>query len=553
MSSQRLGSIQNRLHGIAREIGEFLELPENVAPYTDIGLRQQSIAVCGMLERGKSSFINAIFLHNLLPVKIPPNLSALSCYHISVTNAVPSFIKAHLSSNIVENVETKAISMAQLEAWGSKLEFIEIQHENSNLPKGFQLIETPSIGSVDFESRTRSILKEVGNVVLVIDANFSLSKGEIEFLKLLPENIRSIIIAANKIDVAGPQVYSDYTRQIIEQIKTLELAVTVDVFAISLQSLAEDRESHEWQKLTAKIVYLAQASVQLADRETTYIIDQATRLLQAAENLQVQLNIKDKLATKNIPNNNSSKKIAEIKWTKKLIQDVIDDQTQDILKTVRNSFEAVIFQIESDIRANNKDPQSVKYDLQRWLEREQNRVKERLERHFRSILDDTNYAVGKTYTLSVHLDEIRVNPVQEVNVSSPNQSLFEEYQRMGGSFGVGAATTIASLLFSGGRLLVSFTVGGVIATCAWLVVDNLLLAPSKATVKIPDLSGVIMSEFERSVRHNTERLSDIVERAFAEAIANGQSQPPSSSNLDNKNISDELKSIIAELKTMIKE
>ena len=64
MSSQKLGSIQNRLHGIAREIGEFLELPENVAPYTGTGLRQQAIAVCGMLERGKSSFINAIFLHN---------------------------------------------------------------------------------------------------------------------------------------------------------------------------------------------------------------------------------------------------------------------------------------------------------------------------------------------------------------------------------------------------------------------------------------------------------------------------------------------------------
>lgn len=546
MSSQKLLAIQNRLQDIAAKLGQTLKSIEISVQST--GCHQDAIAVCGMIGRGKSSFINAILGNNFLPINIASNLSALVKYHIQVKNTNPMLIRAHLLTGTVENVEPKAIDAAMLKGWGSKLEYLEIQAPFSVLPEGVKLIETPSIGSIDFDARTKSILEEVSNVILLVDANLSLSSAEIEFLKLLPKNICDVIVAANKIDVADVQIQSTQVNNIRETIKTLGLDTSVDVFKISIQSIADSSENYEWQQLIAKLVSLVQKDIERTNKEATNIKYKATQLLEAAENIKANLEAEKISVVKKTSEDINVKKIDELEQTKKLIQDVINDQERDILKTVRDSLEASTFQIESDIRANRKDLKSIKSDLQSWLEREQKRMKQRLERHFRSILDDTNYAVGDAYSLKVEQDEIHVNTVEAINNPSLTKSLIREYQHFT-SMGAGAVTTIASLLYFGGRLLISFSVGGAVAAGAWYLIDN-IRSSGQSDVKFTELADVIIPQFEQNVRHNTKRLSALVESAFTKAIANTQTF--SSSSSPEEDACDELVKIIAELKKVIK-
>ncbi len=548
MSLQKLLAIQNRLQGVAANLRQTLKPIEISVQSTD--LHHDAIAVCGMINRGKSSLINAILESNILPVNIASQLSALRDYHIQVTNAKPMFIRAHLLSGIVENLEPKAIDAVMVEAWGSKLKYLEIQAPFSILPEGVQLIETPSIGSIDFDTRTKSILKEVSHVILVVDANLSLSSREIEFLESLPKNICNAIVAANKIDVADAENQVIKVNNIREQIKKLGLDISVDIFKISLQSTTDNSETNDWQKLIVKLASLVpKEDIMKTNNEAKNIKYQATQLLEAAENIKANLDAgKINVVKKNSPDINA-KKIDELEQTKKLIQDVIEDQERDILKTVRDSLEVLTFQIESDIRANRKDLQSMKLDLQSWLEREQKRMKQRLERHFKSILDDTNYAVGDTYSLNVEQDEIRVNTVKEINKPSDTKSLIGEYKHFT-SMGIGALTTIASLLYFGGRLLISFSVGGVVAAGALLLIDN-MRSSGQSEVKFIELADAIIPQFEQNVRHNTNRLSTLVESAFTKAIANTQTLSSSSSR-EEEDARDELINIIAELKKVIK-
>lgn len=548
MFSQKLLVIQKRLQSVAAKLGQTLK-PIEISVQSP-GLHHDAIAVCGMIGRGKSSFINAILENNLLPINIAPNLSALRNHHIQVTNARPMLIRAHLLSGIVENVEPKAIDAVMVEAWDSKLKYLEIQAPFSILPEGVQLIETPSIGSIDFDTRTKSILEEVSHVILVVDANLSLSSREIKFLESLPKNICNVIVAANKIDITDAENQVINVNKIREQIKKLGLEISVDVLKISLQSTTDDSESNEWQQLIVKLASLVpKEDIVTTNNEATNIKYQATQLLEAAENIKANLEAGKINVVKKTSSDINAKKIDELEQTKKLIQDVIKDQERDILKTVRDSLEVLTFQIESDIRANRKDLQSMKLDLQSWLEREQKRMKQRLERHFKSILDDTNYAVGDTYSLNVEQDEIRVNTVEEINKPSDTKSLIREYKHFT-SMGIGTLTTIASLLYFGGRLLISFSVGGVIAAGAWLLIDN-MRSSGQSEVKFIELADAIIPQFEQNVRHNTNRLSTLVESAFTKAIANTQTLSSSSSR-EEEDARDELVNIIAELKRVIK-
>jgi gas vesicle protein len=546
MSSQQLLAIQNRLQRVAAKLRQKLKPIELSVQST--GLHQDAIAVCGMMGRGKSSLINAILENQLLPINIVSSLSALRNYHIQVTNARTILIRAHLLSGSVENVEPKAIDELMVEAWGSKLKYLEIQAPFSVLPEGVRLIETPSIGSIDFDTRTKSILEEVSNVILVVDANLSLSNREIEFLESLPKNICNAIVAANKIDIANAENQPTKINSIREKITNLGLDISVDVFQISLQSTTDVSEINEWQNLILKLASLIGQKNISKTNKTTNIKPPAIQLLEEAENIKAKLEAEKISGVKKISPDTNAKNIDELEQTKKLIQDVIKDQERDILKTVRDSLEALTFQIESDIRANRKDIQSLQSDLESWLEREQKRMKQRLERHFKSILDDTNYAVGDTYSLNVEQAEIRVNRVEEINNSSVSQSAIREYKHFT-SMGVGALTTIASLLFFGGRLLISFSVGGVIAAGAWLLIDN-LRSPGQSEVKFNELADVLLPQFEQNLRHNTSRLAALVESAFTKAIANTQSLS-SSSNPEADDVCDELANIIAELKTII--
>ena len=124
MSSQRLSSIYSRLDIIREKLGQHEDLlPRSLND--DETVDENSIAICGMLGRGKSSLINAFFGKHVIVENLPPALATSTIYHTIVRNALPTYFEAHTLDGSV--VEFDSMSLSKLKEWNTSLDFIKIQ------------------------------------------------------------------------------------------------------------------------------------------------------------------------------------------------------------------------------------------------------------------------------------------------------------------------------------------------------------------------------------------------------------------------------------------
>lgn len=541
MVPQSLIQIQTRLQHIATENEVLLAVSQPLE--LSLELKENAIVICGELGRGKSSLINALLEKPLLVVNLPPSLSILQTYPILITQEQPSSIKAYLADNQIATLRIESFTPAQFEAWGSKLKWLDIRAEMSQFPIGSQFIEAPSFGSADFEAQMELLLEQLRHVILVIDANRDLTRQDARFLNSLPANVESLIIVANNKLANAP---SDNFERLEKGINALGLSHPVDLFEVSVQASIANPENSNWQRLQTRLIDLMQAATDGSKHRP--VKARASQLLKVAETLQAKIIKKAQFSTSRVaqPDQADVQRAGELRQRQRLIQDVIEDQADDVLRTVRDSLEAFTFQLGRDLQARRQDPRNIQQDLQQWLSQEEQRVQTRLKRHFNSILDDTNYAVGSDYTLSVQLEEIRINRIESADPPSAIEAFLAENPQLA-SISAGVATALATLPWVG-RFFVSLSVGGVVATFTWFLADRLLLSRQERA-KIPDLSTVLLPQFERNVRMNANRLSKTVERAFNDAIAPTQS--PTRSRETHSPVQDKLNQIITELTAMI--
>jgi signal recognition particle receptor subunit beta len=540
MVPQALIQIQTRLQNIATENEVLLAVSEPLE--LSLQLKENAIVICGELGRGKSSLINALLEQPLLVVDLPPSLSIFQTYPILITQERPSSIKAHLAENQIVTLGIESLTPNQFEAWGSKLKWLDIRADLPQFPIGSQLIEAPNFGSADFEIQMELLLEQLRHVVLVVDANRDLTWEDTRFLKSLPARVESVIVVANNKFANVP---SDNFERLEQGINALRLSQPIELFEVSVQTAISNLEDSNWQQLRTRFIDLMQAATEGSKHRPAKA--RASQLLKVAETLQAKIIKKAKFPPSRVAQSDQvdTQRAAELRQRQRLIQDVIEDQADDILRTVRDSLEAFTFQLGRDLQERHKDPRNIQQELQQWLSQEEQRVQKRLKRHFNSILDDTNYAVGSDYTLSVQLEEIRINRIESAETPSAIEAFLAENPQLA-SISAGIATALATLPWVG-RFFVSLSVGGVVATFTWFLADRLLLSRQERA-KIPDLSTVLLPQFERNVRTNAKRLSKTVERAFNDAIA--PPQAPTRSRETHHPVQDELNQMIAELTAM---
>lgn len=541
MVPQALIQIQNRLQRIATESEVLLAVSEPLE--LSLQLKENAIVICGELGRGKSSLINALLEQPLLVVNLPSSLSIFQTYPILITQEKSGSIKAYLADSQIVTLGIESLTPAQFEVWGSKLKWLDVRVEIPQFPIESQLIESPSFSSADFETQIELLLEQLRHVVLVIDANRELTWQDARFLKSLPASLESVIVVANNKLANAP---SDNFARLEQGINALGLSQQIDLFEVSVQAAITNPEDSNWQRLRTRLIDLAQAPTEESKRRPSQA--QASQLLKVAETLQAKIIKKAQFSTSRIAKSDQAdpQRTVELRQRQRLIQDVIEDQADDILRTVRDSLEAFTFQLGRDLQERRKDPRLIQQELQQWLSREEQRVQTRLKRHFNSILDDTNYAVRSDYTLSIQLEEIRINRIESAETPSAIEAFLAENPQLA-SISAGIATALATLPWVG-RFFVSLSVGGVVATFTWFLADRLLLSRQERS-KIPDLSTVLLPQFERNVRTNSKRLSKTVERAFNDAIA--PTQASTRSRETHNPVQDELNQIIAELTAMI--
>ena len=170
-----------------------------------------NIVVCGEMKKGKSSLLNAIIGHDILPVA--NQVATSQVFRIS-NNQTQSF------ELVFSDGSRKSISKDQLAEYGSQVEanlygsheeefngklldYIQVNTPVEFLPDGVSLIDTPGLGAVykSHESLTQNYVRKAAAVLFVFDPERPLVDLEQKFIKKVLEVTPHIMFVMTKIDM----------------------------------------------------------------------------------------------------------------------------------------------------------------------------------------------------------------------------------------------------------------------------------------------------------------------------------------------------------------
>ncbi|OQP60185.1 hypothetical protein A3860_34465 [Niastella vici] len=194
-----LEKIQLLANGIAgRELtSEISRLQEKIKT------ERLYIVVLGLFKRGKSSLINALLGKDLLPVGVTPVTAIVTL--LEFTTSAPfieiQYKDGHRQQKAIEELSLY-VSEEQNAANEKEVEVVRI-YCDAPLLKIATLVDTPGLGSA-FEHNTAATLQFIPKIdaaIVVLSADWPISKTEIDFLSELKSVVPRIIVVLNKIDL----------------------------------------------------------------------------------------------------------------------------------------------------------------------------------------------------------------------------------------------------------------------------------------------------------------------------------------------------------------
>jgi GTP-binding protein EngB required for normal cell division len=163
-----------------------------------------NLAVVGQFKRGKSTLMNAVLGHELLPTGLLPLTSAITTLCYGSTERVVLRRK--------EWALEQEIPLSELASWitergnpGNEKKLVEARVELplSFLRRGLYFIDTPGIGSARHENTitTYEFLPQMAAVIFVTSVDAPLSEAEERFLLAIREHVRQLFVVVNKTDM----------------------------------------------------------------------------------------------------------------------------------------------------------------------------------------------------------------------------------------------------------------------------------------------------------------------------------------------------------------
>lgn len=217
-----------------------------------------NIVVCGEMKKGKSSLLNAIIGHDILPVA--NQVATSQVFRIS-NNQTQSF------ELVFSDGSRKSISKDQLAEYGSQVEanlygsheeefngklldYIQVNTPVEFLPDGVSLIDTPGLGAVykSHESLTQNYVRKAAAVLFVFDPERPLVDLEQKFIKKVLEVTPHIMFVMTKIDMYKASEWStqlERTKESLGKLFAQYNKPAPDVFPMSSVLLAEAAKEEE--------------------------------------------------------------------------------------------------------------------------------------------------------------------------------------------------------------------------------------------------------------------------------------------------------------------
>lgn len=249
------------------------------------------VAVLGQFKRGKSTLINALAGHDLLPTGVAPVTSVVTV----VRHGSGDTMRARYRDGTVRDVSIDELAglVSEAENPGNRkgVTAVEVDIASPLLRHGLCLVDTPGLGSINAANtaETHEFLPHVDAAILVSGVDPPITGDELALLRQVAPQVRSLFVVLAKADRAtGPEIAearSFTTRAIAAALP----ALGIGVYEVSAREvLAADLPTRDWTRMTHALEALAQhdGATLIArgrERETAILAGRARRYLDELE------------------------------------------------------------------------------------------------------------------------------------------------------------------------------------------------------------------------------------------------------------------------------
>src|SRR5712692_8387337 len=180
------------------------------------------VACVGQFKRGKSTLLNALIGHSVLPTAVVP------------VTAVPTIIRhgERLSARVrFQSAKWKDIPVRDVEEFVSEgknpentkgVAGVEVFVPSPLLETGMCLVDTPGLGSVfaGNTAATHAFIPYIDAAIVVIGADPPLSGDELELVETVAQEVHELLFVLNKADRASDAERSaavGFARRVLEE------------------------------------------------------------------------------------------------------------------------------------------------------------------------------------------------------------------------------------------------------------------------------------------------------------------------------------------------
>ena len=210
-----------------------------------------TLAVLGQFKRGKSSLMNAVVGHELLPVGVLPLTSAITVLRFGPKERL-LIRRENDSLPFQEEFPVKKLAEFVTEEGNPgncrHIKTATIETPIPFLRRGLEFVDTPGIGSA-IEANTKTTLKflpECDAVLFVTSVDSPFSQAELDLLEKIRHHVHKIFFVINRIDLlaaAERQEVLDFVRGLIcKQMGT----DAIKIFPVSAHLGLESKVDGNW-------------------------------------------------------------------------------------------------------------------------------------------------------------------------------------------------------------------------------------------------------------------------------------------------------------------
>jgi hypothetical protein len=221
------------------------------------------VACLGQFKRGKSTLLNAMVGHAILPVGVVPVTSVPTILRygplLSARVRLPGAGWSEIPPNDIEEYVSENKNPQNRKG----IEALEIFVPSTLLASGMCLVDTPGLGSVfaGNEKATKDFIPQIDAALFVVGADPPISGEELNFAEKVSRQTCEILFVLNKADRTSEEdraTSATFTRQVLETRLGRPVA---DIFQVSALDRLERRgPEKDWPKLLHALKQLVQQS-----------------------------------------------------------------------------------------------------------------------------------------------------------------------------------------------------------------------------------------------------------------------------------------------------